>query len=349
MTKVLSLLETLTTQVAKLQSEVATVQAEVAKPVPETPFKVRENRDAGGNLVFGQGTLRRHDPSEDTDRLARAKREEAAIKHTSEILASAAGPSGEKGPKVKQPPPWDGKAPGLDDFLYQTELYLMSYGVPLDTDSRAVFYAAANMKGMGLTYWRTYCNRAELGEVEPITRWGDFKTLFRNYFCHGNKAEVGRNKLRKLAQKSTVTAYNEYVMGIMLDLPNRDMGDLVNDYIQGLSDKIKLQVVLQQPKTIDWAMSTALQVESGVREAGFYVPPVGGGRPAWSNKQGSGFKTPDVRVSVAGTSEGKTCFKCGKPGHFKWQCPYLSAAEKAESDRLWALKKGRQGKGQGRH
>ena len=345
--------ENIATLVAMLQfltEKVATLESGLAKlnepeKVPETPaFKIKETRDAAGNLVFGQGTFRRQGADE-AEREAKAKREELFNRHHAEILSGAQGSSGTgslAGPKIKAPSPWDGKALSLDQWLFSTELFLMSYGIPLEGDTRAVVLAASNMQGPAFAYWRMYSQRAALGEVEQITKWGDFKTFLRNYFQTGDRAELARNKMRTLSQRGTVLAYNEHVMGLMIDLPNRDMLDLVNDYIRGLNEKIRFQVIMEKPNTIDWAMSTALLVESGVREATYY----GGGKiQAWPNKAWSGPNNSAVKVSAAGVTdvEGRNCYHCGKPGHLKWNCPELSAAEKAELTRLWEQRKARPG------
>jgi hypothetical protein len=144
---------------------------------------------------------------------------------------------------------------------------------------------------------------------------------------------MARAKLRKLTQDGSVKAYNDAFAKLIVDLPFRHERDNVDDYITGLSVKLREPVSLQFPTRVDWAMQLALQLEetqrnskwgkgasgegsSGTQEAS--TASASKGKSAGKSKGASGGK---VSFSSGGSVSDKGCFKCGSPDHWKRECP----------------------------
>lgn len=344
--KMTNMMELLQSNQAKIETSLAEAEAKSESEKRETPFQVKTNRDAQGSLLFGEGTFLRRNRFSEVDKEAKAKVEDQMLRDQAAMLAAAkeSGAGSSNGPKIKPPKKWNGNVDQLEEWTWGMEIFYQGNFIDIsgDTPTNELFHAVANIEGPALSYYKLYVQRATLGEEKPITKWKEFKTLMQNYFQCTDKAQVARDRFKRLAQRGPVAAYNEYVTSLMIELPNKDMGDLVNDYVTGLKPEIRYPVMIEKPAKIDWAMSTALQVERALKEA----KPFGtNNRGQGSSRGGRGGNRGGARLSAAGVSEGKSCHNCGQTGHMKWQCPDLSEAERAEITRKFEENKAKKGKG----
>ena len=136
--------------------------------------------------------------------------------------------------------------------------------------------------------------------LEPIVTWDGFKQAITRQFGGFDLAERARDDLAKLRQTTSVMAYVQRFLEILLRIPSSQIvdSDMRHRFIAGLKPQTQLQVKIANPQTLRDAMNLADRIDR--------VRPVWGtGRPVPQrtfpvHARSSGGPEPMILGSVKG-------------------------------------------------
>jgi Ty3 transposon capsid-like protein/Zinc knuckle len=230
--------------------------------------------------------------------------------------------------KMLKPARYKGDAVTASDWLHQMESYLVSGGETLDNKSSCVL-AAGYLAGPALTWWRRCENE--------VQNWPQFKSALLHWFCSYDMEEEARFKLDHLRQRTSVRAYAEAFNKCMVELPTMDEKDRIHHFVEGLKPEVRRWIRLQKPATLSAAISLATHADHTVWAGRFSYPTTA--NPTTSNDDGqpapmeldaapnfqrgkkTNFSKPSNQANII-------CWRCGKPGHMRYQCRAPSSSIK---------------------
>jgi hypothetical protein len=250
-------------------------------------------------------------------------------------------PAPPQAPRIKpdRPSPFSGKkSESLEAWIFQMQQYCELAPVPEDDRIR---FAATFLKDQAALWWRSYYQTIDWQNVAP--NWDGFVAALRQQFVPVNTTVSAYDRLQRLAQRTSVNAYNHEFRSIMLELPDMDPATRMNYYLRGLKDNLRPFVAMQQPVDLATAETIAERVDAvtfkpATRNQGF--------RP------NSGYRAPGGPVPMEIDTIGKLtqaererlrksggCFRCRKIGHLARDCtmtnrvpPQINAIEEEQPD-----------------
>jgi hypothetical protein len=231
----------------------------------------------------------------------------------------ASGSPASTGPPLKVPKPdcFSGSREALPNWTFCMNLYLSTqFGAD---DLRALNTAVCFLKGAALTWYR-YRHT----QMPALTSWAELRAALEQAFRLVHSELTAMTRLDNLQQKSTVLAYNEAFMAIMVELPFMDEQTRVHRYHQGLKQRVREQVMVQGHKALPDAMAAAELVASAQYQANSH-----GVLQTQQRAQAPADQAVPMDLGVARTSPGTwpggrppiQCWKCGKFGHVQSRCP----------------------------
>src|SRR5882762_748583 len=245
--------------------------------------------------------------------------------------------------KVKVPTPdvFEGKRDKVEHFIRQCNLVFAGDPINFSRYSNKITYALSLIHGGLAQEWaglkldkRTEVANGELNAVEPFSGWANFAYQLEEHFGDLNKEETVQRKLREIKQggrssEDFVTDFQTYQIQT-----GYDEKALISIFKTSMNHSILQTIYGFQciPNTLkDW-QDTAIAVDRRRREYQMFVggsqnsprPYTGSGRnpppPAWTPPPQRDPNAMDVdRNRTCGGN--RTCFNCGKEGHFRAQCP----------------------------
>lgn len=259
--------------------------------------------------------------------------------------------------RATRPEFWSGRAndPPLHDWAFSLRIYFDMTAV--GDAQQQVLFAGGLLRGPAKTWWRMRYDEATRGGPTLPPTIPELIDALRDQF--GEKHIVKRNRRlwSRLRQGSqTVRQYTAKFREIMLTIDDTNEGEKVHRYTEGLTDRVRVQVELQNPDSL----------EEAVRIAELWAGPYencirSGGNRYQGNRKGSGHQSGVERMEVDGVYKGypkkqarqgykfvpskplkgrdserqggrkqdqeprrrketRQCYKCGKTGHLARQC-----------------------------
>lgn len=185
---------------------------------------------------------------------AQAAIQAAAAKATVPPASSASASS----KSIRRPEPFEGRfgqGEKLEEWLYKMDLYLQATQVP---DQLRVITTVSFLQGNAMTWWR-----AMIGSRDPTTiTWQDFTTHIRKEFVPTNAVKSAREKLKRLAQHSSVAAYVRDFRNLALQIPDMSDAEKLDRFVTGLKPQVRRDVDQFDPSTFDDAVARAERADN---------------------------------------------------------------------------------------
>ena len=99
------------------------------------------------------------------------------------------------------------------------------------------------------------------GTTAAFSSWWEFKAAFISRFAPLSLNEQARNRLDRLVQTRSASAYADQYNILMLQLPHMETHDRIHNFIRGLKPALRLQVQLQNPQSLDVAFAMAIAAD----------------------------------------------------------------------------------------
>jgi hypothetical protein len=263
-------------------------------------------------------------------------------------------PLGDK--HFNKPPEFEASPTDLRDvrqWLYAMRMYL-GYGCNLDLNApRSVATAASFLVKKAAKWWSAHCEEAR-NDLGGFTNFDQFANLIRSWCTEPNQARSQRDALERVRQTGSVQSLYQAMVHLWVGLPTHE-DDKVYEFIKRLKDpSIVRELNVRQPRTLQEAYRMAHAMETSSRNP-FRALPVeslpsssnsesqpmelgalsaqrsASAAPRPGNTAGANFKKlPRSKLSLeqraalmaADRANGtRTCLLCGKPGHWKNECP----------------------------
>lgn len=248
-------------------------------------------------------------------------------------IAALVGTQGRVHVKPPKPDVFKGHK-GVATWLYTVEKYfdaLHLYG-----DNERLEYVVTLLHGSAANWWRMLEEHAFRGGDPLPTTWNDFKDAIINQFQPLAEERTARLKLERMSQTGSIRDYVDTFSKTVLLIPSMDEGTRLQFFERGLKPGVRMWVRQQRPSTLleamsyaeeydasdfqDRALDRALQrrFQSTIRR----TPQHDGATRMELGHATTDVRKPRTNMSTQPNPSRKmiTCWKCGKPGHRKFEC-----------------------------
>jgi hypothetical protein len=188
---------------------------------------------------------------------------QTAMQQRANAGSSAAGSSvaSHGHPKGPMPPEFHGTKTGgyeIDAWVRDMRVQFSFYGARVFPDDAAkVRHAAMFLKGRAAEWWE-----AEDRSTGVESSWDKFVERLRERYRPMQAAVVARERLRRLKQTGSVSAYADVFQKELTPIKDMSSSDQIFNFVSGLSSvAVANKVREKEPKTLHEAMDIAVRAE----------------------------------------------------------------------------------------
>lgn len=179
----------------------------------------------------------------------------AALQQAPQAAAAPAPARGAPAPRAPQLALYDGRASTLDDWLSKLEQQFDWYGYDASHDADRIRFAAVNLTGAALDWWRHLAARP--------TTWAALATALRARFQPVTTADSARARMHALVQgRSPAHDYVSAFRRLLVAVPDMSEADRVFLFLRGLQPAIATQLRVHGVTTLDAAVAMAVRIGS---------------------------------------------------------------------------------------
>ena len=189
-------------------------------------------------------------------RVASMEQEKAALVAAATLAATSKGPS----PKGPTPSEFHGKTGSyeVDAWIRDMKVQFEFYRGRFPDEESKVRHAAMFLKGKAAEWWE-----AEDKSAGVLTSWDLFVERLHERYRPLQAAIVARERLRKLKQTGSVSAYADVFQRELTPIKDMSASDQVFNFIAGLSSSVVANKVREQePATLHEAMVIAVRQDA---------------------------------------------------------------------------------------
>jgi hypothetical protein len=233
---------------------------------------------------------------------------------------------------------WD-----LDTWEFQVKEFLALYGNL--TPEAQIRVAGGFLRGNAATWFRDLRQKPTAEQPKDLDA---FFACLKAVFQPIGTAKQARERLHtaRMRDRESVAAYTTYMKRLFLAVPNMSEEDRLDKYVHGLTTRLRTEVMVRDPQTVEEAARFAANFEAALRLAhgsnGYRSNSYGydHGSTSHARAQASGptpmevdaLSKSDNRTSRGASSRGSSrppsrpnnrdmvCYWCRKPGHLARNC-----------------------------
>ncbi|GKC70628.1 putative reverse transcriptase domain-containing protein [Tanacetum coccineum] len=212
-----------------------------------------------------------------------------------------------------------------------------------------VKYASCTLLNSALTWWNSH-KRTIRNEVAYAMSWAELMKLMIKVYCPRNEIQKMETELWNLTVKGNdLTVYTQRFQELILlctrMVPNEE--DRVERFIRGLPDNIQGNLIAANPVRFQDAVRIANQLmdkklqgyatrsaESKRRmERPCTVKCNNSKKVVHLTRDCTATITPNTQRAPVGNQQDVVCYECGRPGHFRKDCPKLKNQNRGNQTR----------------
>jgi len=237
-----------------------------------------------------------------------------------------------KEPKVILPAKFNGDRSKCRSFLNQLKLVFSLQPSRYNTDQVKIHLLGSLLSDKAITWFNPYIENPEKYQA-LLNDWSAFSKLFSETFGESEKDVVAEQRIRQLSQgRMSMSSYAAEFRAIATDLDWNDAA-LMSQYRYGLNDTFKRMLLnFAKPSNLEELIALTIRCYNNWAENKnelrhsyhhFAAPR----HPAPANQQSDAMEIDAIRRGPLTPEErnqriqNQLCIVCGKPGHFKRNCP----------------------------
>ena len=170
-------------------------------------------------------------------------------------------------PKIPTPHEFKGAiGHGIDEWILFVNRYMDFMPEGFATEARKMTWAEMYLSA-DVTSWLNAARLDLANEGKAVDTWVKLQAVLRERYQPMEAAVFARQRLDKISQTGSVSAYNEYFLKNLQYLPHMDVGDRIHHYVKGLKEGVRTEVIRRNPKSIHDAMHYAIGAEAYGRQS----------------------------------------------------------------------------------
>lgn len=149
-------------------------------------------------------------------------------------------------------------ADSLSLWLFQVDSIFSARGI-FELDRLP--YLPTCLSEAALAWFHNWHLSIRNGTSAPIMSWNEFSSGIRTAFEPPRQQQLLRNQLRKLKQTGSAQDYTYLFRALMGQINHMDEEDKISYYVHGLSPKLRSEVEVKEPNSLEDAAKIAITID----------------------------------------------------------------------------------------
>ena len=232
------------------------------------------------------------------------------------------------GLKPAKPAFFSGKAKDVNSWIDSMQSHLVTSGLaPPFADVQVIVWAASFLSNTAKDWWLARKHQAHDDIAAGFKSFEEFADALTKHLADPfpeatADAAMATMHLGLYKGALAIRSFCADFLKLSVDLPNRDMQDLIRDFLRKLGSNKPLQthLITPYPSSLQDAIDRALQYDSIIN-----------GNAAINSAPGNRSSPAPMELGSMEASTSAICKYCKKPGHWVKDCMKLKAKKAAEN------------------